>query len=309
MPEGPSGAAEVSRKRGADPDLLFKHVPERKRACWGILTSQGSWADRSPLHEAASQGRLLALRTLLAQGYHANIVTIDHVTPLHEACLSGHVACVRALINAGANVNAATIDGVTPLYNCCASGSVGCMELLLQSGAHTRAPHTHFPSALHEACKRGNSQCVESLLCHGADPDDEVSHLGSPLYVSCLHRHTACTKILLHRGADVSVGRGCDSPLHAAVRQDSADQVSLLLDYGANINLRDSSNQRPVELAPPGGKTQQLLLAFEGSPRSLCQLCRLHIRNLIGRSRLKLLPLLPLPALLTHYLEHISNEQ
>lgn len=27
----------------------------------------GSWADRSPLHEAASQGRLLALRTLLAQ--------------------------------------------------------------------------------------------------------------------------------------------------------------------------------------------------------------------------------------------------
>ncbi|XP_030580396.1 ankyrin repeat and SOCS box protein 5-like isoform X1 [Archocentrus centrarchus] len=309
MPEGPSGAAEVSRKRGADPGLLFKHVPERKRACWGILTSQGSWADRSPLHEAASQGRLLALRTLLAQGYHANIVTIDHVTPLHEACLSGHVACVRALINAGANVNAATIDGITPLYNCCASGSVGCMELLLQSGAHRRAPHTHFPSALHEACKRGNSQCVESLLSHGADPDDEVSHLGSPLYVSCLHRHTACSKILLHRGADVSVGRGCDSPLHAAVRQDSADQVSLLLDYGANINLRDSNNQRPVELAPPGGKTQQLLLAFEVSPRSLCQLCRLRIRNLIGRSRLKLLPLLPLPALLTHYLEHISNEQ
>lgn len=27
----------------------------------------GSWADRSPLHEAASQGRLLALRTLLSQ--------------------------------------------------------------------------------------------------------------------------------------------------------------------------------------------------------------------------------------------------
>ena len=28
---------------------------------------EGSWADRSPLHEAASQGRLLALRTLLSQ--------------------------------------------------------------------------------------------------------------------------------------------------------------------------------------------------------------------------------------------------
>ncbi|XP_028255829.1 ankyrin repeat and SOCS box protein 5-like isoform X2 [Parambassis ranga] len=264
----------------------------------------GSWADRSPLHEAASQGRLLALRTLLAQGYHANIVTIDHVTPLHEACLSGNVACVRALIHAGANVNAATIDGVTPLYNCCTSGSVGCMELLLQNGTQLYTPHTHFPSALHEACKRGNSLCVESLLSHGADPDYEVPHLGSALYVSCLHQHMDCTKILLHKGANVNVGRGGDTPLHAAVRQDSADQVSVLLDYGADVHLRDSNNQRPVELAHPGGKTQQLLLAFEVTPRGLCQLCRLQIRNLLGRSRLKLLPLLPLPSLLTHYLAH-----
>lgn len=134
-------------------------------------------------------------------------------------------------------------------------------------------------------------------------------------------------------GARVNVGRGGDAPLHAAVRQDSADQVSLLLDYGADVNLRDSNNQRPVELAPSGGETQHLLLTFEGnalscaeavtlyvenqltfkrksicvspgSPRSLCQLCRIQIRNLIGRSRLKQLPHLPLPSLLTQYLEH-----
>lgn len=38
----------------------------------------------------------------------------------------------------------------------------------------------------------------------------------------------------------------------------------MLLDYGADVNVRDSNNQRPVELAPPGGKTQQLLQTFEG---------------------------------------------
>ncbi|KAM7008717.1 ankyrin repeat and SOCS box protein 5-like [Tautogolabrus adspersus] len=304
MPDVPPAAPEVSRKRGAEPGAPPGLVPERKKTCWGILTSQGSWADRSPLHEAASQGRLLALRTLLAQGYHANILTIDHVSPLHEACLSGHVACVRALLNAGANVNAATIDGVTPLYNCCTSGSVGCLELLLQNGAHTHTTHAHFPSALHEACKRGNSQCVEILLSHGADPDYEVSHLGSPLYMSCLHRHTECSKILLHTGARVNVGRGADSPLHAAVRAGGADLVSLLLEYGADVNIRDGNNQRAVELASSGGQTQQLLQSFEVSPRTLCQLCRLQIRSLIGRSRLKLLPVLPLPPLLTDYLDH-----
>ncbi|XP_024914533.1 ankyrin repeat and SOCS box protein 5-like isoform X2 [Cynoglossus semilaevis] len=270
---------------------------------WGD-GDMGSWADRSPLHEAASQGRLLGLRTLLDQGFYPNVVTIDHVTPLHEACLSGHVACVRALINAGANVNAATIDGVTPLFNCCSSGNAGCLELLLQSGARARAQHTHFPSALHEACKRGSSQCVEVLLAHGADPDAQLSHQGSPLYVSCLHQHTACSKILLHRGASANVGCGEESPLHAAVKLDSADLVSVLLDYGADVNLRDRSNKRPVDLAPSSGKTKKLLQAFEASPRTLCQLCRIQIRNSIGRSRLKQLSCLPLPPLLTNYLEH-----
>lgn len=61
------------------------------------------------------------------------------------------------------------------------------------------------------------------------------------------------------------MGRGDDSPLHAAVRQDGADQVSLLLDYGADVNLRDGNRQRPVDLARPGEKIQQLLAAFEGT--------------------------------------------
>lgn len=39
----------------------------------------------------------------------------------------------------------------------------------------------------------------------------------------------------------------------------------MLLDYGADVNIRDSNNQRPVELASPGGKTQQLLQTFEGT--------------------------------------------
>ncbi|KAI3352430.1 hypothetical protein L3Q82_005192 [Scortum barcoo] len=229
MPDVPSAAPEVSRKRGADPGPLPEHAPGRKKACWGILTSQG-W--------------LIELQSFLKGP--GQIAPLSMKQPLRADCL---------------------------------------------------------PCTLHSA-GTGNSQCVESLLSHGADPDYEVSHLGSPLYMSCLHQHTACSKILLHRGASVNVGRGRDSPLHAAVRQDCADQVSVLLDYGADVNMRDSNNQRAVELAPPGGKTQQLLLTFEVSPRSLCQLCRLQIRNLIGRSRLSLLPLLPLPSLLTHYLEH-----
>lgn len=75
--------------------------------------------------------------------------------------------------------------------------------------------------------------------------------------------------LYLSSGANVNVGRGAESPLHAAVRLDAADQVSVLLDFGADVNLRDGNDQRPVQLAPPGGQTQKLLKSFEGSPTSL----------------------------------------
>lgn len=70
--------------------------------------------------------------------------------------------------------------------------------------------------------------------------------------------------LFLLPGARVNAGRGSDSPLHAAVRKDCAEQVSLLLEFGADVNLRDENNQRPLELAPPGGKTHQLLKSFQG---------------------------------------------
>lgn len=47
----------------------------------------GSWADRSPLHEAASQGRLLALRTLLAQ-----------VITTHRECTVDNIAREQGVI-------------------------------------------------------------------------------------------------------------------------------------------------------------------------------------------------------------------
>lgn len=100
-----------------------------------------------------------------------------------------------------------------------------------------------------------------ALLCASTQRSDNMSN---PLP---LH-HIRCSLVLVLTGASVNTGRGGDSPLHAAVRQESLDQVSVLLDYGADVNLRDSNNQRAVELAPPGGKTQQLLMTFDGSALS-----------------------------------------
>ncbi|CAL1613164.1 unnamed protein product [Knipowitschia caucasica] len=264
---------------------------------------QRSWADRSPLHDAAAQGRLLALRTLIAQGQNVNVLTIDHVSPLHEACLGDHVVCARTLIDAGANVNAGTIDGVTPLFHACSVGSVTCAELLLANGAHPQML-VFQPSPIHEATRRGHYGCVEALVTWGADVDMDIPHLGTALYTACVCQELECARKLLREGADVQKGRSLDSPLHAAAEKDSAPMVKLLLDFGADINARNMEYKRPVDVAPPSSLTEGFLLLYEATPCRLSQLCRQCIRSCVGRDRLHLLAHLPLPRRLQRYLRY-----
>ncbi|XP_034038025.1 ankyrin repeat and SOCS box protein 5 isoform X2 [Thalassophryne amazonica] len=181
-----------------------------------------SWADRSPLHDAASQGRLLALKNLISQGHNVNVLTIDHVTPLHEACLGDHVACARALIDAGANVNAFTIDGVTPLFNACTVGSVTCTEILLENGAKPQSLVYH-PSPIHEATSKGaNVQKGKSLE--------------SPLHAAAEKDCTAVVKLLLDFGADINA-RNMELQRPVDVAPPSSITEAFLLLYEATPRL------------------------------------------------------------------------
>ncbi|XP_068443266.1 ankyrin repeat and SOCS box protein 5 isoform X2 [Clinocottus analis] len=226
-----------------------------------------SWADRSPLHDAAIQGRLLALKTLLLQ------------------------------------VNASTIDGVTPLFNACTAGSVACTEILLENGAKPQSLAYH-PSPIHEATSKGHYGCVEALVTWGADVDMDIPHLGTALYTACVCQELECARKLLREGASVQKGKSLDSPLHAAAEKDCTVVVKLLLDFGADINARNAELQRPVDVAPPSSPTERFLLIYEVTPRRLSQLCRQCIRSCVSRDRLHLLSQLPLPNRLRNYLQY-----
>ncbi|NXB94774.1 ASB11 protein, partial [Vidua chalybeata] len=265
---------------------------------YGIVP--GSWADRSPLHDAAFQGRLLSLKTLIAQGFNVNLVTTDRVSALHEACLGGHVACAKVLLENGAQVNAATIDGITPLFNACCSGSAACVNMLLEFGAKGQLG-SHLPSPIHEAVKRGHRECMETLLAHEVDIDQEDPQHGTPLYMACTYQRTECVKKLLELGANVNVGKRLDTPLHAAARKSSVEIVVLLTDYGANPKCRNADLKCALDLAMPHSKVEQVLLLREG-PASLAQLCRLCIRRRLGRSCLYTVPKLHLPEPLENFL-------
>nr|XP_040058264.1 ankyrin repeat and SOCS box protein 11 [Gasterosteus aculeatus aculeatus] len=241
------------------------------------------WSDRTPLHEAAYQGRLLHLRSLIVQGFHVDTLTLDRVSPLHEACLGGHYACAKFLLENGANVETVSTDGATPLFNSCSSGSAACVRLMLQHRASVLSP-CRLASPIHEAAKKGHNECVELLLSYGAPIDMEFPVVGTPLYSACMARAAACAGLLLQSGADVGIGCGQDTPLHAAVQAGGADVVDLLLDFGADECCRNSEGKTPLDLSPPNSAVRNALQ--KKGPRSLCQLGRLCIRRSLGRSRL-----------------------
>ncbi|XP_022374157.1 ankyrin repeat and SOCS box protein 11 isoform X3 [Enhydra lutris kenyoni] len=264
-------------------------------------TFQGDcWADRSPLHEAAAQGRLLALKTLIAQGVNVNLVTINRVSSLHEACLGGHVACAKALLEKGAHVNGVTVHGATPLFNACRSGSAACVNVLLEFGAKAQ-PEVHLASPIHEAVKRGHRECMEILLANNVNIDQELPQLGTPLYVACTYQRVDCVKKLLELGASVDRGQRLDTPLHAAARRSSAEVIHLLADYGAPLKCRNAEGKSALDLATPNSSVEQALLLREGPP-ALSQLCRLCVRKCLGRACHQTIRELHLPELLERFL-------
>ncbi|XP_036876430.2 ankyrin repeat and SOCS box protein 11 isoform X4 [Manis javanica] len=173
------------------------------------------WADRSPLHEAAAQGRLLTLKTLIAQGVNVNLVTINRVSALHEACLGGHVACAKALLEKGAHVNGVTVHGATPLFNACCSGSAACVNVLLEFGAKSQL-EVHLASPIHEAVKRGAS--VE----HG-------QWLDTPLHAAARQSSAEVIHLLSDYGANLkSRNAQGKSALDLAAPKSSVEQALLL---------------------------------------------------------------------------------
>ncbi|XP_057275486.1 ankyrin repeat and SOCS box protein 9 isoform X2 [Pezoporus wallicus] len=260
-------------------------------------------SDWSPLHDASIHGRLFILTKLIKQGSDVNLVTATQVSPLHEACLGGHAACVSVLLKHGAQVNGVTVDWHTPLFSACVSGSVACLNLLLQHGASLHPP-CDLASPIHEAAKRGNMQCVELLASHGANIDHNIKHLGTPLYVACENQQVNCAKKLLESGANVNSGKGLDSPLHAAARNCSVELVTLLIDFGADIWVKNDERKRPMELVPPSSPVGRLFLQKEG-PLSLMQLCRLCIRRCFGHKQHQKITGLLLPEELKHFLLHV----
>jgi ankyrin repeat protein len=133
----------------------------------------------------------------------------------------------------------------TPLIKAIALRDRSRVERLLSEGADPNAPDDDGLRPLHVAISQEDfaesPEFVKLLLKHGADVNEwDVNHNDTPLLRACDPPNKAVAQILLEAGADPNVRRSDgESPLRLSVEAQDLDMATLLLRFGAGETVNE----------------------------------------------------------------------
>ncbi|XP_046877797.1 ankyrin repeat and SOCS box protein 2-like isoform X1 [Hypomesus transpacificus] len=212
----------------------------------------------SPVFTAAQSGRVETLGFLLKNGADVNSQAADGATALYEAAKNSHEDVVELLISRGADANRPGKTGLLPLHIAAQRGTDGksiltydCLNydksfnivsMLIPSTSKARVRRTGI-SPLHLAAERNRDETLEALIEAGFDVNAELSLERSKmfedrrttvLYFAVINNNIEAATMLLEAGANPNLDTF--NPLLVAVRQGCIRTVTLLVDYGANVN-------------------------------------------------------------------------
>ncbi|RYP72983.1 hypothetical protein DL770_007863 [Monosporascus sp. CRB-9-2] len=151
-------------------------------------------------------------------------------TLLHLAILQRNWESVKVILEyPAADVNAKEMSGETPLH------------LLLKS------PNTR-------------NDILELLLSKGANVNAQDNDSQAPLYEACVSENVGAARILLEAGANVNDGENVfgRTALHEAIENQNLPLVNLLLEFNADVTLKDKQLRDAASLAAYKGNADIL---------------------------------------------------
>ena len=205
---------------------------------WLALTNA---ADAGELVDAASSGNSAAAIALLAEGAEATEVGGDGTTALHWAAYRDDVPLARTLLEAGADPDAVNDYGSFPLAEAAATGNPDMIGLLITAGADVTAAYADGQTALMIVARTNRTEAAELLIEAGADVNRAETWRGQ-------------------------------TPLMWAAAQSQPDMIRVLLEHGAEPDVRSTANEWPRQVSaesrrmyrPTGGLSPMLFSAREG---------------------------------------------
>ncbi|MBT7594792.1 MAG: hypothetical protein HN559_07765, partial [Gemmatimonadetes bacterium] len=128
-----------------------------------------------------------------------------------------------------------TVDGRTAVHLAVLAGSSNTLALLLEAGADADE------EAIVRATRMDDVECCRLLIEHGAPVNDRVM-----LSAAWRNQDPACLELVLANGANPSANDGRGT-LHW-VAAENPQSVQLLIDAGADVNMRASGNRDSTPL-------------------------------------------------------------
>lgn len=186
---------------------------------------------------------------------------------------ANNLALVQDALNKGGNVEAEDEAGYPALHLAAMHGHVEVAQLLLAHGADVNAPDQHQTTPLQWAARFSSDKLVRLLLDAGAELELGADAVGyAALHYSTIHYAAGqgspeTIRLLVERGANINIkdkyGR---TPLHLLALFKRGEVVDLLLELGADINSKDEDGLTPLQSAVKEGSPGTLRALLKHNP-------------------------------------------
>ncbi|XP_068618815.1 protein phosphatase 1 regulatory subunit 16A isoform X2 [Battus philenor] len=239
--------------------------------------------DSVMLLEAAARNDIEEVRRLLARGVTPDATNEDGLTALHQCCIDNNEAMMRLLLDHGANVNAEDSEKWTPLHAAATCGNLNLVRILIQRGANLLAVNGdgNMPYDIceeertldaieTEMAARGVTQRlidetraatemrmlmdVAELVKEGMDLDEPRDNQGATLlHIASANGYIKVVEFLLeHRASTDVVDHDMWQPVHAAACWGHLEVLELLVQCGADLNVRNKHDETPSDICEEG---------------------------------------------------------
>ncbi|KAJ1524679.1 hypothetical protein HK096_001153, partial [Nowakowskiella sp. JEL0078] len=174
----------------------------------------------------------------------------DGNTPLHAVANSYYTDAVafQLLVGQGADVNAANNDGETPIFLAALMGNWRYVRILIEAGATVNCLTKQNRSLLHVVNEE--PLMMSSFLSAYGTPNIPDNEGLTPLMYAAMQGYRNNVKLLLQAGADVNLKNNNGNALHLSLESKSI--VDQLLKVGIDVNTSNSSGETPLILAVKG---------------------------------------------------------